>query len=182
MISVSGGQSVDINFFKMFRSGLFERFFLKKKTGTRCYKRDKIWGNANSLLKWLFRSRCRRCCLSFLFLCVERKGWGGGGGVWWKGPGGAYLLSPCLGSLSSDIFERRMSTGSEPFFLQYALTLPNLLYCYVSFLLCVENHGSRVQKAYFRLTCVAQKRRWLKSLLCFCTPPRLLPVPPLYKY
>ena len=31
MISVSGGQSVDINFFKMFRSGLFERFFLKKK-------------------------------------------------------------------------------------------------------------------------------------------------------
>ena len=31
MISVSGGQSVDINFFKMFRSGLFERFFKKKK-------------------------------------------------------------------------------------------------------------------------------------------------------
>ena len=108
MISVSGGQSVDINFFKMFRSGLFERFFLKKKTGTRCYKRDKIWGNANSLFRWLFRSRCCRCCLSFLFLCVERKGWGGGGGVgvWWKGPGGAYLLSPSLGNLSSDIFER----------------------------------------------------------------------------
>ena len=61
-------------------------FFKKKKTGTRCYKRDKILGNANSLLKWLFRSRCRRCCLSFLFLCVERKGWGGGGGVM-KGTG-----------------------------------------------------------------------------------------------
>ena len=87
MISVSGGQSVDISFFKMFRSGLFERFFLKKKTGTRCYKRDKIWGNANSLLKWLFRSRCRRCCLSSLFLCVERKGWGGGGGGVMKGAG-----------------------------------------------------------------------------------------------
>ena len=31
MISVSGWQSVDINFFKMFRSGLFERFFFLKK-------------------------------------------------------------------------------------------------------------------------------------------------------
>ena len=127
------------------------------------YKRDKIWGNANSLFRWLFRSRCCRCCLSCLFLCVERKE--GGAGVWWKGPGGAYPLSPSLGSLSSYVFERRMSTGSDYFF-------------YVPFLLCVQNHGSRVQKVHFRLTCVAQKRRCLNCLLFFCTPPRLLPVPP----
>ena len=27
-------------------------------------KRDKVWGNANSLLKWRFRSRRRPCCLN----------------------------------------------------------------------------------------------------------------------
>ena len=30
---------------------------------TRRYKRDKVWSSANSLLKWRFNSRHRRCCL-----------------------------------------------------------------------------------------------------------------------
>ena len=31
-------------------------------------KRDNVWGSANSLFKWRFRSRRSRCCLSCLFL------------------------------------------------------------------------------------------------------------------
>ena len=35
---------------------------------TRWKKGDKVWDNANSLFKWRFRSRRRRCCLSCPFL------------------------------------------------------------------------------------------------------------------
>ena len=33
---------------------------------TRWNKRDEVWGNTNSLFKWLFRRRRCRCCLSLL--------------------------------------------------------------------------------------------------------------------
>ena len=44
---------------------------------TRWNKRDKVWGSANSLFKWRFRSRRRRLCLSSLIvgtgsLCAHR--------------------------------------------------------------------------------------------------------------
>ena len=35
---------------------------------TRWNKRDKVWCSANSLFKWRFRNRCRRCCLSSLLM------------------------------------------------------------------------------------------------------------------
>ena len=35
---------------------------------TRWNKRDKVWGSANSLFKWRFRSRRRRRCVNSLFL------------------------------------------------------------------------------------------------------------------
>ena len=39
---------------------------------TRWNKRDKVWGSANSLFKWRFRSRRRRCCFSSLISRVVR--------------------------------------------------------------------------------------------------------------
>ena len=38
---------------------------------TRWNKRDKVWSSATSLFKWRFRSRRRRCSLSFLLLLVK---------------------------------------------------------------------------------------------------------------
>ena len=38
------------------------------RTWTRWNKRDKVWSRANSLLECGFRSRPRRCCLSFFSL------------------------------------------------------------------------------------------------------------------
>ena len=40
---------------------------------TRWNKRDKVWGSANSLFKWRFRSRHGRCCLSSLTMPRGRR-------------------------------------------------------------------------------------------------------------
>ena len=85
--------------------------------------------------------------------------------------------------LSSDIFERRTSTGSEPFSLLISLdatvfVLPSGLILVET--ICpklVQNHGSRVQRVHFRLTCVAKKRRCLSSRF-FLTATALSPCPP----
>ena len=50
---------------------------------TRWNKRDKVWSSATSLFKWRFRSRRRRCCLTFLVLHQPRS----------QGP---FLLDPSL--------------------------------------------------------------------------------------
>ena len=39
---------------------------------TRWNKREKVWGSANSLFKWRFRSHRRRCCLSCLIIREKR--------------------------------------------------------------------------------------------------------------
>ena len=66
------------------------------------------------------------------------------------------------------IFGRRTSTGSVPFFIWYALTLPNLSR-QVSFLVCrwfVRRYGHvscpRMQNVLFMLTCVSSKTSLLK--------------------
>ena len=66
------------------------------------------------------------------------------------------------------IFGRRTSTGSVPFFIWYALTLPNLSR-QVSFLVCrwfVRRYGHvncpRWQNVLFMLTCVSSKTSLLK--------------------
>ena len=64
-------------------------------------------------------------------------------------------------------FDRRTSTGSEPFSL--FISLDATIFVLLSVLILIEtiypkiwsNHGSRGQKVHFRLTCVAQKRRCL---------------------
>ena len=55
--------------------------------------------------------------------------------------------------------EQRTSTGSEVLFVK--LALPNLFFL-VSF------YRSRMTKIHFRLTCAAQKRLCLSSLICAC--------------
>ena len=75
------------------------------------------------------------------------------------------LLMRIIGSLSSDVFERHTSTGSEPFSL--LVSLYATVFVLPSAQKFVQNHGSSVQKVHFRLTCVAQKRRCLSSPLSF---------------
>ena len=76
-----------------------------------------------------------------------------------------------LGSLSNDVFERRTSTGSEPFSLFICLDANKLVL--LSFFSLLKTIYLRVstkpfpvmQKVHFRLTSVAQKRCCLSSLL-----------------
>ena len=76
-----------------------------------------------------------------------------------------------IGILSSEVFERRTSIGSEPFSLLICLDATKFLLLSVFTLtetICpkfVQNHGRGVQKVYFRLKRVAQKRRFFNSLL-----------------
>ena len=67
------------------------------------------------------------------------------------------ILQVRIGSSSSDVFERRMSTGSEPFSLLISLdatifVLPTSVLILIERFAetFVQNHGSRVQKVYFR--------------------------------
>ena len=67
------------------------------------------------------------------------------------------ILQVRIGSSSSDVFERRMSTGSEPFSLLISLdatifVLPTSVLILIEKFAetFVQNHGSRVQKVYFR--------------------------------
>ena len=76
-----------------------------------------------------------------------------------------------LGSLSSDVFERRTSTGSEVFSL--LTCLDDIKFVFLSFFTVIEaiwlkicaKPPSKIKKGHFRLTCVAQKRCCLSSLL-----------------
>ena len=89
--------------------------------------------------------------------------------IQWNGLKG-LLSGMVLGILSCDVFERRTSTGSEPFPILIGFNVTKFVLPSVFTLSetidqkCVQNHGSRVQKVYFRLTSVAQKRRCLSSL------------------
>ena len=70
-----------------------------------------------------------------------------------------------IGSLSSNVFEGRSSTGSERFSFSYILTPPNLYYkCLYS---CRDDLPKKLQNCHCQLTCVAQKRRCLNSLISF---------------
>ena len=70
-----------------------------------------------------------------------------------------------IGSLSSNVFEGRSATGSERFSFSYILTPPNLYYkCLYS---CRDDLPKKLQNSHCRLTCVAQKRRCLNSLISF---------------
>ena len=81
-----------------------------------------------------------------------------------------------LGSLSSDVFERRTSTGSEVFSL--LTCLDDIKFVFLSFFTVIEaiwlkicaKPPSKIKKGHFRLTCVAQKRCCLSSLLVVCLP------------
>ena len=67
------------------------------------------------------------------------------------------ILQVRIGSSSSDVFERRMSTGSEPFSLLISLDA-TIFVLPTSVLILIEKfaetfvqiYGSRVQKVYFR--------------------------------
>ena len=82
--------------------------------------------------------------------------------------------SESIGRLSSDVFERCSSTRSESFSLLICLGTIKFVLLHLNvfallkkrfFLKFVQNHGSRVQKVHFRLTCVVQKRRCLRFSL-----------------
>ena len=72
-----------------------------------------------------------------------------------QGPRNALVQAKLLGSLSSDVFEPRTSTGSEVF---------SLLTC-LDDIKFARNHRQKIKKGHFRLTYVAQKRCCLSSLL-----------------
>ena len=82
-----------------------------------------------------------------------------------------------IASLSSEVVERRTTTGSEPFCLLINLDANKFLLSSVLTLIrddlpqkFVQNHGSAVRKVFFRLTCAAQKRgSRLKVLLKITT-------------
>ena len=82
----------------------------------------------------------------------------------------SWGLPIVLGSLSSNVFERRTSTGSELFSLLICLDESKFVLLSAFTLIetiCpefVQNHGSSAQKVHFRLTWVAQKRCWLNPL------------------
>ena len=71
---------------------------------------------------------------------------------------------------SKDVFERRTSTGSEPFSLSVCFDATKFVL--LSFFTLIEmirpiygqNHCSRMKTGHFRLTCVAQKRLCLNFL------------------
>ena len=76
-----------------------------------------------------------------------------------------------IGSLSSDVFERRTPTGSKRFSLLICHDATKFVLLSVFAVLetiaqrFVQNHGSTMQKNNFRLKSVAQKRCCLSSLL-----------------
>ena len=76
--------------------------------------------------------------------------------------------SGIIESFSSDCYERCMSTGIEPFSLLICLGTTEFVLLSVFTLketICPKICSkSRVQKVYFLLTCVAQKRRCFKVL------------------
>ena len=83
-----------------------------------------------------------------------------------------------IGSLSSDVFERRTSTGSEVFSL--LTCLDDIKFVFLSFFTVIEaiwlkicaKPPSKFEKGHFRLTCVAQKRCCLSSLMYLRIVPR----------
>ena len=76
-----------------------------------------------------------------------------------------------IGSLSSDVFERRTSTGSEPFSILNCLDATKFVLLRVFTLIetisaniCLKSR-LKSAKVHVRLTCVTQKRRSLNSLI-----------------
>ena len=76
-----------------------------------------------------------------------------------------------IGSLSSEVFQRRTSTESEPSSLLICLDAAKFVWLSVFTLIeticprICSNHSRRVQKRHFRLTYVARKRPCLNSLM-----------------
>ena len=76
-----------------------------------------------------------------------------------------------IGSLSSDVFERRTSTGSEPFSILNCLEATKFVLLRVFTLIetisaniCLKSR-LKSAKVQVRLTCATQKRRSLNSLI-----------------
>ena len=77
------------------------------------------------------------------------------------------------GSLSKGVFERRTSTGSEVFFIFKPLDATKFVFPSVFTIieticpkLCAKTPSKNEKKDHFRLTCVAQKRLCISSLIC----------------
>ena len=84
-----------------------------------------------------------------------------------------------IGSFSSDVFERRTSTGSEPFSILNCLDAIKFVLLRVFTLveticanICLKSR-LRSTKVYVRLSCVTQKRRSLNSLITGLTDGRM---------
>ena len=84
---------------------------------------------------------------------------------------GTWGVERLIRFLSSDVFERRTSTGSEHF--SHLICLNATIFVLLGFFTLIEticpkilqSDSSRVQKVHFRLTCIAQKRCCLNSLI-----------------
>ena len=76
-----------------------------------------------------------------------------------------------IGSLRNGVFERRPSTGSEVFFILKHLDAPKFVFLSVLTIIetsCPKKWAKSLlknEKKHFRLTCVAEKRLCLSSLI-----------------
>ena len=84
-----------------------------------------------------------------------------------------YAVDGLIGSLTSDVF-RATSCQPEEGFVSFVICLDAskfVLLCVFTLIeticpkICYKSQGSRAEKVHFRLTCVAQKRRRLNSLI-----------------